>query len=57
MPSVEVPVGADPPPLPPEKPGASDCCGGGCARCVYDLYDEALARYQAELQAWQERRA
>jgi hypothetical protein len=45
----------DPPPTAPEAPLASDCCGGGCDRCVYDLHDEALARYRAELAAWQAR--
>jgi len=46
---------ADPPPVPPEPPLPSDCCGGGCERCVYELYDQALERYQAELTQWRER--
>jgi hypothetical protein len=30
-------------PLPPDP---ADCCGGGCARCVWDIYDQALADWQ-----------
>jgi hypothetical protein len=48
-------TGSDPQPVPPEVPLASDCCGGGCDRCVYDLHDEALARYRSELAQWQAR--
>jgi Oxidoreductase-like protein, N-terminal len=43
---------ADPAPVPPEKPDPGDCCGGGCVRCVYDVYEDALERYQAALLAW-----
>lgn len=50
-----IPAVSDPPPTPPEPPLASDCCGGGCARCVHDLYDEALEKFAAELAAWQAR--
>jgi hypothetical protein len=46
---------ADPAPRRPPEPDAADCCGEGCARCVYDLYEEALERYQAELAAWRAR--
>jgi hypothetical protein len=42
----------DPPPLAPTRPSADDCCQGGCARCVYDLYEDALERYRADLAAW-----
>ena len=42
-------------PAPPEKPLPADCCGGGCDRCVYDLYDEALSRYEAALKVWEEK--
>ncbi|MFC5437847.1 oxidoreductase-like domain-containing protein [Rhodanobacter umsongensis] len=45
----------DPPPRHPSEPGAADCCGEGCVRCVYDLYQDALERYQAELAAWRAR--
>ncbi|MFA6985259.1 MAG: oxidoreductase-like domain-containing protein [Arenimonas sp.] len=40
-------------PQPPEKPLPGDCCGGGCQRCVFDLYDEALQRYEQALERWQ----
>ncbi|HEY4555637.1 MAG TPA: oxidoreductase-like domain-containing protein [Lysobacter sp.] len=45
----------DPRPIPPEKPLPSDCCGGGCAVCVNDAYEEELADYRARLAAWRAR--
>lgn len=45
----------DLPPSPPEKPLAFDCCESGCDRCVFDIYAEELAFYEAELVAWRER--
>ena len=45
----------DPEPRPPERPESGDCCGGGCERCVFDLYDQALERYQRDLLAWRQR--
>jgi len=45
----------DPMPEPPEEPDAADCCGEGCIRCVYDIYDEARERYEKALAAWQAR--
>jgi hypothetical protein len=35
-----------PKPTPPE-PG--ECCGGGCARCVHDIYDELLERWERQV--------
>jgi len=46
---------ADPPPRPPEKPLASDCCEGGCDRCVYDIYADELEAFDAALAAWRQR--
>jgi hypothetical protein len=46
---------ADPPPLRPVEPAAADCCGEGCARCVFDIHDDAMARYALELAAWRAR--
>jgi hypothetical protein len=49
------PTPADPPPRRPAEPDPGDCCGGGCVRCVYDLYDDAIARYEMALAAWRKR--
>jgi len=46
----------DPRPQPPVRPSDEDCCKGGCERCVFDLYEDALERYEADLEAWEERR-
>ncbi len=46
----------DPPPVSPIRPGREDCCRGSCDPCVFDLYEEAMERYRAELQAWQKRK-
>jgi hypothetical protein len=43
------------PPEPPEEPLASDCCGSGCATCVYDIYDQQRAQYEQALTAWKEK--
>jgi hypothetical protein len=45
----------DPRPTPPERPLPDDCCQSGCNPCVFDLYDEALERYEAALRAWETR--
>nr|WP_249170171.1 oxidoreductase-like domain-containing protein [Burkholderia vietnamiensis] len=47
----------DPRPISPEQPELEDCCNSGCSPCVFDLYDEALARYRAELAEWEARHA
>jgi len=47
---------ADPPPVRPVEPDAADCCGEGCARCVFDIYAEALERYESALAVWRIRR-
>ena len=45
----------DLPPQRPSEPDPADCCGEGCARCIYDVYEAALARYEEELAAWHAR--
>jgi hypothetical protein len=37
------------------RPDPEDCCSGGCDRCVFVLYEEALERYRDALAAWQAR--
>ncbi|HWU67666.1 MAG TPA: oxidoreductase-like domain-containing protein [Stenotrophobium sp.] len=37
--------GLELPPM-PEPPIASDCCGGGCADCVYTIYDRQIYEWQ-----------
>jgi hypothetical protein len=39
-------------PQPPAEPALEDCCRSGCSPCVFDLYAEALDRYQQALAAW-----
>ena len=46
---------ADPAPVRPIEPDAAECCGEGCVRCVFDVYEEALERYEAALAAWRVR--
>jgi hypothetical protein len=45
----------DPEPQPPPQPGLDDCCRSGCTPCVFDLYEDAMDRYRAELAKWQAR--
>lgn len=42
----------DPPPSKPNEPGPNDCCGEGCAVCVWDLYEKQLEKYERDLKAW-----
>jgi hypothetical protein len=43
---------SDPKPQRPVAPDPGDCCGGGCVRCVFDLHEAALERYEMQLAAW-----
>jgi hypothetical protein len=47
----------DPRPVAPERPEPDECCNGGCERCIFDLYADALERYEQELAAWQARQS
>jgi hypothetical protein len=42
-----------PRPVPPVRPELEDCCRSGCTPCVFDLYEEALERYEKALAAWE----
>lgn len=33
-------------PEPPEEPLQSDCCGTGCSPCVFDIYQDDLAKWR-----------
>lgn len=46
----------DPAPVPPVQPDIEDCCRSGCTPCVFDLYEDAMDRYRAQLKAWEKRR-
>ena len=47
--------GEDPQPQPPNAEDYSGCCDSGCSPCVFDLYWDAMARYEIQLAAWRER--
>ena len=47
----------DPRPTPPRAPDAGECCQSGCEPCVYDIYWEALERYEKALGDWEARHA
>ena len=40
-------------PVPPRQPALEDCCRSGCTPCVFDLYEEALERYEKALADWE----
>jgi len=42
----------DPRPQRPPDPDPADCCGGGCVRCIYDVHEDALERYERALAEW-----
>jgi hypothetical protein len=42
----------DPPPIAPVAPTMRDCCRGGCDPCVFQVYEEELARHEAKLNEW-----
>lgn len=45
----------DPPPLPPPRPHLDECCKSACDPCIFDMYEAAMERFRADLNAWQER--
>jgi hypothetical protein len=54
-PAVEPSQPVDPRPRPPVQPALEDCCLSGCHPCVFDLYEQALERYELALAGWQAR--
>jgi hypothetical protein len=48
---------SDPRPTPPPAPGPDECCQSGCEPCVYDLYWQAVERYERALAEWEARQA
>ena len=39
-------------PTRPRSPSPSDCCGTGCDVCVWTVYHDAMADYDADMMAW-----
>jgi hypothetical protein len=44
-----------PRPAPPVQPALEDCCRSGCTPCIFDLYEDDMARYRIRLAAWEAR--
>lgn len=36
-------------PQPPTRPAPYECCGRGCCPCIFDYYNDALARWRARM--------
>jgi hypothetical protein len=47
----------DPRPQPPERPDDNACCQSGCDPCIFDLYNDEVTRYRADLKVWEQREA
>jgi len=41
------------PPAKPVPPDSGECCGIGCAPCIWDYYHQALHRWQQKMAAWE----
>jgi hypothetical protein len=42
---------SDAPPPPPLRPEPYECCGRGCCPCIFDYYNDALARWRETMRA------
>ena len=51
------PASPDPKPVRPDEADYAGCCDSGCSPCIYDLYWEALERYEKALAEWETRNA
>jgi hypothetical protein len=40
------------PPKKPREPDPDECCGQGCAVCVWDVFESKKQRYEEELRLW-----
>lgn len=45
----------NPRPTPPVRPDNDECCRSGCDPCIFDLYADALDRYQVALRNWEQK--
>ena len=45
-------TGSDDAALPPrpDPPRPEDCCGSGCVRCIYTIYDDALLDWERQVE-------
>jgi hypothetical protein len=41
-----------PSPTAPRIPEPDECCGQGCAVCVWDIYERELDKYHERLRRW-----
>jgi cytochrome-b5 reductase len=41
----------------PEPPDPRDCCGSGCVRCIFEIYDEALSEWERTVARLQQEEA
>ena len=47
----------DPQPQPPREPEPWECCQSGCDPCIYDVYWQAVERYETARNAWEKRQS
>mmetsp|Transcript_23040 Transcript_23040/g.50521 ORF Transcript_23040/g.50521 Transcript_23040/m.50521 type:complete len:101 (-) Transcript_23040:122-424(-) len=43
------------PPIPPREPAPEACCGQGCPRCVWDVFEDKKERYLDKLEEYYEK--